>query len=48
MIGVVTDSAASIDPEVTGSDRIVVVPMQLEVDGRPLAETGTTVEEVVL
>lgn len=46
MIGVVTDSAASVDPSVLDGTRIRVVPMQLEMDGRPLSESGMTVEEV--
>jgi len=46
MIGIVTDSAASIDPVLLASTRICVVPMQLELDGRPLSESGTSVEAV--
>jgi DegV family protein with EDD domain len=46
MIGVVTDSAASIDPGLPGVDRIAVVPMQVEIDGRPLAETDLSADAV--
>lgn len=46
MIAIIADSAASIDPFLLASTRIRVVTMQLEVDGRPLDESGTTVESV--
>lgn len=46
MIGIVTDSAASMDPSLLESGPIRVVPMQLELDGRPLEESGTSVETV--
>lgn len=46
MIGIVTDSAASIDPSVLASTRIRVVPMQLELDGSPVCESATSVQKV--
>jgi len=47
LIGVVTDSAASIAAHLLDGSAIVTVPMQLEVDGRPVGEAGLDVDEVV-
>lgn len=47
MIGIITDSAASFEPEFAAAHGVVVVPMQLEVDGEPFGEELMTVDAVV-
>lgn len=47
MIGVVVDSAASIAENLLTDIGITTVPMQLEIDGRPVEEAGLSVDEVV-
>lgn len=47
MIGIVTDSAASLEAEFVAAHGVFVVPMQLEVDGAPVGEESMSVDDVV-
>lgn len=46
-VTVITDSAAALPPELAAELAVVVVPMQLEIAGRPVAEADLSLDELV-
>lgn len=46
VIGVVTDSAASIAPELASSCRVAVAPLSLDIDGVPCTDESVSIDEV--
>lgn len=44
---VIADSAAALDPTMAESARVVIVPMQLEIAGRPVPDAAVSLDELV-